>query len=336
MILKKQWLYIYLAFLLPTLAFGNNVKGVVVNESTRKPLEFANVTVIRSADSFLVSGTVTDKQGEFEIQNLPDGKYFLRIGYIGYEDKKTEEFVLDTQHTEKNMGIIKIVETDVEVNDVVVTSKKLLMNNTIDRKVYNVDQDILSKSGSASELLQNIPSIEVDIEGNVSLRGSSNVLILINGKTSPLMGKSQAAVLQQIPAVSIEKIEVITNPSAKYKPDGTSGIINIVLKKNTGLGLNGNVTVNAGNDNRYNGNVRLNYNPGKANVYGSCGYRKDSRNRINAGTETGIPPYVYYYNQTLNSYARPISHMFALGIDYKFDKSNSAGISGDYFHNGFT
>ena len=116
-----------------------------------------------------------------------------------------------------------------------VTSQRTTFINSIDRKVYNVQQDILSKTGSASDLLQNIPSVQVDIDGTVSLRGSENVLILLNGKTSPLMGKNRAEVLQQMPANSIERIEVITNPSAKYKPDGTSGIINIVLKKDVVL-----------------------------------------------------------------------------------------------------
>src|ERR1035437_9000108 len=126
----------------------------------------------------------------------------------------------------------------------------------------------MSKTGSVSELLQNVPSVQVDIDGNVSLRGSDNVMILINGKPSALMGANRAAVLQQMPANTIEKIEIITNPSAKYKPDGTSGIINIVLKKNKSLGLNGSVALNAGNNERYNGNVLVNYNPGKLNIFG--------------------------------------------------------------------
>src|SRR5207249_120261 len=158
--------------------------------------------------------------------------------------------------------------------------EKSMYNNSIDRKVYNVDQDLMSKAGSASELLQNVPSVQVDVDGNVTLRGSG-ALIMINGKTSPIMDKNSATVLQQMPASSIEKIEVITNPSAKYKPDGSSGIINIVLKKNTSLGLNGTVSANAGNQDRYNGNIRLNYNPGSLNIYGSYGARKDNRNRIN-------------------------------------------------------
>jgi len=159
-------------------------------------------------------------------------------------------------------------QANINLDEVTVTSNKIMLSNSIDRKTYNVQQDILSKTGSASDLLQNIPSVQVDIDGNVSLRGSENVLILINGKTSPLMGKTRAEVLQQMPASSIDRIEVITNPSAKYKPDGTAGIINIVLKKDSGSGLNGGITGNIGNQGRYNGNMNLNYNPGNINIFG--------------------------------------------------------------------
>src|SRR6185436_11662211 len=143
----------------------------------------------------------------------------------------------------------------------------------------NVGQDIHSVSGSAGDVLRNIPSVEVGIDGEVSLRGMSGVTILINGKPSVLMGKNQADVLQQLPAGSIERIEVITNPSAKYRPDGLSGIINIVMKKNADKGIHGTVTLSAGDHDRYNGNTLINYKPGKVNIYGSFGMRKDQRIR---------------------------------------------------------
>lgn len=325
-----------LTILFTCVSFAHSIKGMVTSQNSKKPLEFVSVTALRASDTSVVTGSVTDAQGEFELRNIPDGNYIVRFSYIGYEERRIGPLEFNAGNQDKDLNIVTLVESAVEMDEVVVTSQKILMNNSIDRKTYNVDQDVLSKSSSASELLQNIPSVEVDIDGNVSLRGSSNVMILINGKTSPLMGKSQATVLQQLPAASIEKVELITNPSAKYKPDGTSGIINIVLKKNTALGINGSVTLNAGNKDRYNGNVRMNYNPGDLNIFGSYSYRKDSRNRFSDGTENGLPTGKYYYSQSLGSYAQPISHMVLLGIDYKFDAFNSAGISGNYFHNGFT
>jgi outer membrane receptor protein involved in Fe transport len=329
-------------FLFSTLQAQNNkigtIKGIVVNESTRRPIEFVNVVLQNKADSILITGTVTDKNGIFELVNIPIGEFIIKCRLLGYKEKKTASFKIDDQHKRPNLGTIALVETTISMDEVMVTSQKTLFNNAIDRKVYNVEQDIMSKAGSASELLQNIPSIEVDIDGNISLRGSSNVLIMINGKTSPLMGKSRAEVLQQMPAASIEKIEVITNPSAKYKPDGTSGIINIVLKKNTGLGTNGSVSANAGNDDRYNANIRLNYNPGDLNIFGSYSIRKDSRNRINSDTRVekdSSTSNLSHYREDMFSYARPLSHMVALGGEYKINEANSTGLSGNYFYNSF-
>src|SRR5207247_1468374 len=161
------------------------------------------------------------------------------------------------------------------LNEVEITADKPIFNYSGGKKVYNVEQDLMSQSLSATEVLQNIPSVKVEIDGKVSLRGSSNVLIMVNGKTSPLMDKNSAGLLEQMPASEIEKIEVITNPSAKYKADGKSGIINIVLKKNTAPGINGNLITHVGNNGRYNGNVRLNYNPGTLNIYGGMNLRKD-------------------------------------------------------------
>ncbi len=189
-----------------------------------------------------------------------------------------------------------------------------------------------------SELLQNVPSIQVDIEGNVSLRGDDNVTILIDGKPSALMGANRAAVLQQMPASSIEKIEVITNPSAKYKPDGTSGIINIVLKKDKGLGLNGAVSANVGNDNRYNGNVLLNYNPGKLNVFGSYSIRQDDRLRLTSDYRKRSKlnsDTVTYFQLNSNDHSRPLSQMVRTGIDYRLSENDKVGVSGSHSYCSF-
>ena len=196
----------------------------------------------------------------------------------------------------------------------------------------------MSKSGSASDLLQNVPSVQVDIDGGVSLRGSSNVLIMINGKTSPLMGRNQATVLQGIPANTIEKIEVITNPSAKYRPDGTSGIINIVLKKNRDAGLNGMVNGNIGLSNRYNGGFHFNYNSGDFNIFGGYNIRKDNRKRINTDNRLQIDDVSnpINYNENFVANYEPLSHFVTLGSDYSYDNSNQFGISGNYFYNSFT
>jgi outer membrane receptor protein involved in Fe transport len=312
-----------------------SITGQIIDAGTKRPLELVNVLLQRTSDSSLVAGKATDKEGKFSFPEIQPGEYYCRCSIVGYATKSTVYILIDSGHRNANLGKIGLRETAVSLDEVLVTREKALQNVSVDRKVYNVEQDLMSKAGSASELLQNIPSVQVDIDGNVSLRGSSNVLMLINGKNSSLMGRNRAEVLQQLPASTIDRIEVITNPSAKYKPDGTSGIINIVLKRNTSLGMNGNVTLNAGNQGRYNGNIRLNYKPGDFNLYGSYSFRQDSRNRINSDSRAQTDTALSYYRQDLASYADPISHMVTLGIESDFDEANSAGASGHYFHNAF-
>jgi outer membrane receptor protein involved in Fe transport len=316
-----------------------NVSGIVLSGTNNKPLELVNVVVINPNDSSIVTGAVTNTQGRFEIDNVPSGEYYLRCTLLGFKGKKTSRFVIDSVHSKITIGTLSLVETEVSLSEVTVTSEKSTFNNTIDRKVYNVQQDVVSKTGTVSDLLQNIPSVQVDIDGTVSLRGSGNVLILINGKPSPLMGKSRAEVLQQMSASSIEKIEVITNPSAKFKPDGTSGIINIVMKKDANTGLNGSVSANAGNEDRYNGSVYLNYNPGQYNVFGSYSIRQDDRNSFTKDRRKlfdSTSHLLGYHNEDGKSYSKPISHVAILGLDYHVDESNSFGLSGNFHYRGFT
>lgn len=314
------------------------ITGKVVDDATDKPLQLVNVFLISSIDSTLVAGAATAKDGKFDIKKISNGKYFIKISSIGYKD-----YILDFDKSiQKNQkydfGTIKLIPLIVDLNEVLVSTKKETFNNSIDRKVYNIENDIMSKTGTASELLQNIPSVQVDIEGNVTLRGGGNPVIMINGKTSPLLAKSAPAVLEQMPANSIEKIEVITNPSAKYKPDGNSGIINIVLKKNTEFGLNGTISANAGNKSRYNGNLALNYNPGQFNIFATYGLRQDDRSRSNTDSRQLFNPgsAAIYYNDKSHSSGRPLFQMASGGIDYSPDKANKIGISVNYMYHNFT
>ncbi len=317
---------------------GGTVKGVLVDEATNKPIQFVNVLLRRTQDSAMVAGQVSDGDGKFAFSRVPDGEYLVDMSLIGYEGRKTRSFLIDPIHENLNLGELALTATAVDLEEVLVSADKSIFNNSIDRKVYNVERDLMSKAGSASELLQNVPSVQVDIDGNVSLRGSGNVLIMLNGKTSALMDRSSAEVLQQMPASSIERIEVITNPSAKFRPDGTSGIINIVLKKNAASGINGNITGNGGNGGRYNGNIRLNVNPGEYNFYITYSLRKDNRNRTSsdARKQLDATSNASYYNGDLISGASPLSHMLGAGLDLRADGGNELGISGNYFINTFT
>lgn len=317
---------------------SGSVSGIIIERESHNAMEFANIILKRDPDSSIVDGAISDKNGKFSFDNVPFGRYKITYSFIGFESRKTPVFTVDDQHKVVNLGSLAISSTTSSLNEVVVTGERSTYVNSIDRKVFNVGKDLISKTGSVSDLMQNIPSVTVDIDGVVSLRGSSSVMILINGKPSALMGANRAAVLQQMPANSIERIEVITNPSAKYKPDGTSGIINIVLKKNKLLGFNGTLTGNAGNENRYNGNIIANYNPGKINVFGSYSIRQDDRFRYTDDQRTKIDTNTLsqtYSTLYSTDHSRPLSHIISTGIDYKINDNNTIGINGSFNYRDF-
>lgn len=312
---------------------GTTINGIIVDKSTSAPVEFATVELLERSDSTQLNGLVTNVKGEFLLTGILPGAYLLRSTFLGYE-KVYIPIVIGTEQRKINIGSIEIKALAITVDEVVVTAKKEMLNTSIDRKVYNVSQDLMAQSGTASDILKNVPSIEVDMDGQVSLRGSSDVMILINGRPSPLMGKSRAEVLQQLPANAIERIEVITNPSARYRPDGTSGMINIVMKKNVKGGWNGSILGNVGNRDRRNAGINLNYKPGKLNVFTNYSLRKDTRLRYNdidrqyPGSSAVATN--RYYKEHTQSYSPSLSHLITLGADYTPNGHNSFGISGNY------
>jgi outer membrane receptor protein involved in Fe transport len=224
-------------------------------------------------------------------------------------------------------------EEIIALEKIEVSGTRSVSMNSIDRKVYNVGKDITSITGSASDLLNNVPSISVDIDGALSLRGSENVTILIDGRPSASMGKNRAAVLEQMPADSIERIEVITNPSAKYKPDGTSGIINIITKKKIVPGFSGTLSVNAGNDDRANASLGLSHKRERTALVGSYGFRQDDRLRrtTNRRSRTDLSTgATTEERQTTEESSRPLSHIFRSSLTHDFSKSDQLELSGDY------
>ena len=316
-----------------------SVNGNIIEKNSQKPLEFANVIIQTKLDSITVQTTVTDSTGKFTFLKVPYGDYNVVYSFIGFENATSPAFKIDDKNMNVNLTDLYIVDANQSLNMVVVTGEKSTYVSSIDRKTFNVGSDLAGKTGSAGDLLQSIPSVTVDIDGNVALRGSENVMILINGKPSALMGANRAAALQQIPSSSIEKIEVITNPSAKFKPDGTSGIINIVLKKDKTLGLNGTAALNVGNDNRINGNITANYNPGKLNIFASYSIRQDDRKRSNNDSRSTfnlLNDSTIYSSILTTEHSRPLTNIVSTGLDYKVDKKNQVGITGDYNYRSFT
>lgn len=248
------------------------VKGKVTDKEG-EPIPFASVALYRSADSTLVTGSTTDEKGFFSIGAKP-GDYYLKITFLSYKEKLVPDVNLSNEGI--NLGNIILYASSVDLQEVQVQGERSQMELKLDKRVFNVGQDLSNTGRNASEILENVPSVTVDVDGNVALRGSQNVRILINGKPSGLVGISGTDALRQLPGNMIEKIEVITNPSARYDAEGEVGIINIILKKNFKEGVNGNFEVTAGYPDNYRASANVNFRKKYYNLFGgyTFGYRK--------------------------------------------------------------
>ncbi len=222
---------------IPILPKGNgHITGVVIDSLTQKPVEFANVAIVEPLTNKPFDGAVCDDAGRFEISRLPLGKLLVVFSFIGYETKKIVVTIAEKRNV-VDLGSIRIGVNVKILQEVVVQGQKTLVEEKVDRTIYNAEQDATTKGGDATDVLKRVPMLSVDPDGNVSLRGSSNVKVLINNKPSTITAASVADALKQIPADMIKMIEVITSPSSKYDAEGSAGIINIVLKKNTLEGI---------------------------------------------------------------------------------------------------
>lgn len=273
---KTVWIVLWLFCLLQVWAAPEAPQGLtgkVIDARTKEPMQFVNVSIRKPGSTVPLTGTVTDEAGLFRLNALTAGSYTLNVSFIGYRSYE-REFTVTAQTRTVNFRTISLEEDAQMLEEVQITGQKSQMKFEIDKKVFNVDQNIASTGGTASDVLSNIPSVEVDNEGEVSLRGSTSVTVWINGKASGLSADNRAQILEQMPAESIEKIEVITNPSAKYSPEGTSGIINIVLKQDRKAGYYGSVQAGADTRRGWNASGNINYSSGKLDAYANVGYRR--------------------------------------------------------------
>ena len=306
------------------------ISGKVADAKTLAPIEYANIVLLDTVTHSMVTGVVSDSNGSFNLKNILPGNYWIEYSFIGYDKQRTKVITINRKKTFYDLGELKLGQSAYTMEEVNITAEKNMMISKIDRKVFNVQKDIMAQTGTVIDMLQTIPSVTVDVDGNISLRGSQTVTVLINGRPSVMAG---AANLDQMPASLIERIEVITNPSAKYRPDGTGGIINIILKKERKAGINGILGANVGNYDRYNTNIQLNYNTGNINLYGSYGFRQDYRVRsgelYSQTIDTSKNQSVYLW-QNSNGTIKLLSHLAQLGLDWNISKKDVAGISGTY------
>jgi outer membrane receptor protein involved in Fe transport len=325
----KKILFLFLTLSLAIFAQNNDqmgkgalvsgsISGFVFDLATKKPVEYCNVVLHKTRDSSVVTGSVTDNSGAFKIENIPAGRYYMAISFIGYDTKRIDSVFISPKNPNRNIGKVYIKDHFYKISDVVVTGQKEEVVNNLDKKVINVDKNLASATGSAVDVLQNIPSVSVDVNGAISLRGSTNVTVLINGKPSNMVGVSGSDILSQVPASSIASVEVVTNPSVKYDPDGTSGIINLVLKKEEQGGFNGMLSLNAGTEDKYNTSFHTNYKTDVANFF----FNYDNRYARMGGTS--LVDRTSTYNGTESLLYQNVDNRFKFG-------SNSFNVGADFF-----
>ncbi len=298
------------------------ISGTIVDSISKQPVQFASISLIEVKSNRPVDGTTTDEKGKFSMKNIADGNYKLLFSFIGYKGKQMEKIKIDGR-TSLDLDNIDLVPDVIQLNAVTVTGQTQLIEERVDRLVYNAEKDIASKGGDATEVMRKVPMLSVDLDGNVSLRGSSNVKVLINNKPSTILANSVADALKQIPADMIKSVEVITSPSAKYDAEGTAGIINIITKKNNLQGATLGLDTGIGNRGSNLG-VRGSYRTGKMGFnlggWGRIGYNTPGKGQnLQEGMRNGIP---FSVTQLTNSQNNRSFGSYSLGWDYDISEKS--------------
>jgi ferric enterobactin receptor len=302
-----------------------------INDEQNRPLASATVTLVNLYGIVALKITFTDSTGRFAIEELPSGLYTCKISHTGYQPITRDSIVFTPTSSTINLGDLTIIPSGMLLAEVTVYARSQTIRNGPDKKVFAANQSLVSLGGSAADLLQNVPTVQVDANGNVSLRGGTDLIVLVDGKRSLIGGGTVAQLLQSIPASSIDRVEIITNPSAKYDAEGQA-LINIVLKKNNAAGLNGSVAITGGTRDNYNAAASISYQNSRINLYGNYSYQH--RNTYSDGyqdmTYLLAPDPVYYSDETFPSVTITDLHSAKAGLDYTFSASNRLSLSCAY------
>ncbi len=310
----------------PNMPAIGTITGQIQEYITRNPMGYANVAVFSMRDSSMVTGTVTNMDGEFFLENVRFGQYYLVANFMGFKRDTIHNIKINPKQTSVDVGLIELHSATEDLEAVEIVADKELIEYQIDKKVINVSQDIMAEGGSAITALENTPSVQVDIDGNVSLRGSSSFTVLIDGRPSVLEGSDA---LQQIPASNIETIEIITNPSAKYDPDGVAGIINVVLKEKIEKGFNGVVNASVASDNSIRTDFILNYRYNKFNFFVGADYNDRNRNGSRESrNETYGDDTTYLRNSFGDRNRGRVGYGIRGGFDYSLSDRTIIGLQG--------
>lgn len=270
--MKKLIIFCLLVLAAATCHAQGSVRGKIVDRESNESMPFVNVAVYDKTGGKLLKGAISDEKGLFQITDLPYGEYMLKVTFLGYKELD-RDFAVTQDKRHVSYKLLYLSEDSKTLEGVTVTAQRQIIKLEVDRKSFDVSQEILNAGGAASDVLENIPSVEVDNDGNISLRGNTSVEVWINGKASGLTSDNRAEILQQLPAESIERIEVIDNPSAKFSAEGSAGIINIVLKKNRSAGYYGSLQAGGNTRGGANTSGNINFNTGRFDGYLNVGYR---------------------------------------------------------------
>lgn len=308
----------------PFLTFANDpndalgvINGKVIDEISNEPVAYAAVVIKSEDGSQTITGGITTEDGSFEINKLPDGTFIFEVQYIGYKTYSQKLVIAKGKRT-LDLGTVTLVEETKELEGVELVAERTTIEQRVDRKVINVGKDLTTAGASASDIMNNIPSVNVDSQtGDITLRGNSNVRVMVDGKLSNV---PVAQLLKQIPSTAIKSIELITNPSAKYNPEGMSGIINIVLHKNANIGFNGNVNLGLtkGIEAKFNSSIDMNYRNGKFNFYGN--YGNNIGKWVNDGSILRVDE---NSRQKFDFFNNNKSHLYKLGVDFYLNDKNT-------------
>lgn len=312
----------------PGSARGGLITGLVIADESNVPVEYAYIILYSEGDSTQVTGTVTDSDGRFLIRGVEPGNYFLDVTYMGYDHFRTNGLQLGKGKPRIDLGEIRLQPALMTSEEIEITADKAAITYQIDKKVINVAEQQTAISGTAVEVLENVPSVTVDIEGNVLLRGSSSYVVLLDDKPTVLEPNE---VLQQIPASTIENIEIITNPSAKFDPDGTSGIINIVTKKDQLNGVSGIINIDTGVDDKYGANILLNFRGRKTNSFLSIDYNQGVYpGSMQSEYRTTLNDTNVYINSSGNRGRNRTHYSLRGGVDYYLSKQSTISLGFRY------
>jgi len=299
------------------------LSGKVIDQETQEPLEYATVSLINKRFPDKIQGGITNARGIFNFEIFP-GKYDITIEYIGFDKIEIKDKAI---RLEENLGIIPLNIAAESLDEVELVGERTEVEIRLDKRIYNVGKDITVRGGSITDVLDNVPSVSVDVEGNISLRGNDNVRILINGKPSGLVGLSGPQGLRSLPAESIEKVEVVTSPSARYEASGTAGILNVILKKEELEGFNGSFNLNGGFPTTYGGNATLNWRTKKLNLFSTTSLRNSESRGGGIFESENFDP-IRFVNEDREYNRNRKSVFFNLGAEYYFDEKTSLTLSG--------